>query len=231
MIRATAKDGDSGDGYVTVAKDFRIDKCNCAISFDQLPFPCLATLRGYLKVTFALLIIATMLPIRRASGILRRYAVVDRVRWASTAAPSKDKFKIVVLGGGASFAIHDLTQSLLRLLPPTVIVLPTEPADTRIGSGGLSVAQQLYDRFDAAGKRLKAGDIAIVDAAEYHYYQVGHGVVHPEFADFHSPKSKMRSIFRPYSPDGTSPIGFSLSPFPPPPFLNLIITGLSSVLA
>ena len=40
-----------------------------------------------------------MLPIRRASGILRRYAVVDRVRWASTAGlPSKDKFKIVVLG-------------------------------------------------------------------------------------------------------------------------------------
>jgi len=82
-----------------------------------------------------------MLPIRRASGILRQYAVVDRVRWASTAAPpSKDKFKIVVLGGG---------------------------------SGGLSVAQQLYDRFDAAGKRLKTGDIAIVDAAEYHYYQPG----------------------------------------------------------
>ena len=40
-----------------------------------------------------------MLPVRRASGILRRYAVVDRVRWASTAAPlSKDKFKIIVLG-------------------------------------------------------------------------------------------------------------------------------------
>lgn len=58
-----------------------------------------------------------------------------------------------------------------RLLTPTVTVLPTEP-DTRIGSGGLSVAQQLYNRFDAAGKPLKAGDIAIVDAAEYHNYQV-----------------------------------------------------------
>jgi len=43
---------------------------------------------------------------------------------------------------------------------------------TRIGSGGLSVAQQLYNRFEAAGKPLKAGDIAIVDAAEYHNYQV-----------------------------------------------------------
>lgn len=34
------------------------------------------------------------------------------------------------------------------------------------------MAQQLYNRFEAAGKPLKAGDIAIVDAAEYHYYQV-----------------------------------------------------------
>ncbi|KAI0302262.1 FAD/NAD-P-binding domain-containing protein [Russula brevipes] len=39
------------------------------------------------------------------------------------------------------------------------------------GSGGLSVAQQLYNRFDTAGKPLKAGDIAIVDAAEHHNYQ------------------------------------------------------------
>jgi hypothetical protein len=48
----------------------------------------------------------------------------------------------------------------------------TEPTRTRIGSGGLSVAQQLYNRFESAGKALKAGDIAIVDAAEYHNYQV-----------------------------------------------------------
>ena len=40
------------------------------------------------------------------------------------------------------------------------------------GSGGLSVAQQLYNRFKDAGKPLQAGDIAIVDAAEYHNYQV-----------------------------------------------------------
>jgi len=32
------------------------------------------------------------------------------------------------------------------------------------GSGGLSVARQLYNRFDAAGKLLKAADIAIVAA-------------------------------------------------------------------
>jgi hypothetical protein len=40
------------------------------------------------------------------------------------------------------------------------------------GSGGLSVAHQIYDRFKAAGKPLNEGDIAIVDGAEFHYYQV-----------------------------------------------------------
>ncbi|TRM58640.1 hypothetical protein BD626DRAFT_510902 [Schizophyllum amplum] len=41
------------------------------------------------------------------------------------------------------------------------------------GSGGISAAHQIYDRFKAAGKPLNDGDIAIVDAAEYHYYQPG----------------------------------------------------------
>jgi hypothetical protein len=41
-----------------------------------------------------------------------------------------------------------------------------------VGSGGLSVANQLYNRFDAAGKTLNSGDIAVIDAAEYHHYQV-----------------------------------------------------------
>lgn len=40
------------------------------------------------------------------------------------------------------------------------------------GSGGLSVANQIHDRFKAAGKPLNDGDVAIVDGAEYHYYQV-----------------------------------------------------------
>ena len=39
------------------------------------------------------------------------------------------------------------------------------PRDTVGASGGLSVAQQLYNHFDAAGMPLKAGEIAIVDAA------------------------------------------------------------------
>lgn len=41
------------------------------------------------------------------------------------------------------------------------------------GSAGLSIANQLYNRFTAAGKQLKDGDITILDAAEYHYYQPG----------------------------------------------------------
>jgi NADH dehydrogenase FAD-containing subunit len=34
-------------------------------------------------------------------------------------------------------------------------------------------ANQIYNRFKAAGKALNAGDIAIIDPAEYHYYQPG----------------------------------------------------------
>jgi sulfide:quinone oxidoreductase len=61
------------------------------------------------------------------------------VRWASTS-DIKDKYKIIVVGGG---------------------------------SGGLSVAHQISDRFKKAGQPLNKDDIAIVDAAEYHYYQPG----------------------------------------------------------
>ncbi|KAI0928755.1 hypothetical protein AcW1_005907 [Taiwanofungus camphoratus] len=41
------------------------------------------------------------------------------------------------------------------------------------GSGGLTVANQIYNRFKAAGTPLNKEDIAVVDAAEYHYYQPG----------------------------------------------------------
>jgi hypothetical protein len=40
------------------------------------------------------------------------------------------------------------------------------------GSGGLSVAQQIFNRFASSDKPLAPGDIAIVDGAENHYYQV-----------------------------------------------------------
>ncbi|KAF8201416.1 FAD/NAD(P)-binding domain-containing protein [Pholiota molesta] len=41
------------------------------------------------------------------------------------------------------------------------------------GSGGLSVAQQIFNRFASSDKPLAPGDIAIVDGAENHYYQPG----------------------------------------------------------
>ncbi|KAK0197149.1 sulfide-quinone oxidoreductase [Armillaria mellea] len=39
------------------------------------------------------------------------------------------------------------------------------------GSAGLSVANQVYNRFKSAGKPLNSGDVAIIDSAEFHYYQ------------------------------------------------------------
>lgn len=44
--------------------------------------------------------------------------------------------------------------------------------DESLGSGGLTVANQIYNRFKAAGKPLNAGDVVVLDAADYHYYQV-----------------------------------------------------------
>ena len=40
------------------------------------------------------------------------------------------------------------------------------------GTGGLAVAQQIYNRFKLSGKPLRNGDICIVDGSENHYYQV-----------------------------------------------------------
>ena len=38
------------------------------------------------------------------------------------------------------------------------------------------MANQLYNRFAQAKHRLNEGDIAVLDAAEYHHYQVECGV-------------------------------------------------------
>lgn len=45
------------------------------------------------------------------------------------------------------------------------------------GSAGLSVANQLYDRFRVGGSPLQPDDIAICDSNDYHYYQPGWYVV------------------------------------------------------
>ena len=47
---------------------------------------------------------------------------------------------------------------------------------THTGSAGLSVANQIYYRFKSAGKALNEGDIAILDAAQDHYYQVRYDI-------------------------------------------------------
>jgi len=41
------------------------------------------------------------------------------------------------------------------------------------GSAGINVSHQIYNRFKAAGKPLADGDVAVVDAAEFHHYQPG----------------------------------------------------------
>jgi sulfide:quinone oxidoreductase len=40
------------------------------------------------------------------------------------------------------------------------------------GTAGLSVSNQIFNKFKAQGKALNAGDVAVVDAAQYHHYQV-----------------------------------------------------------
>ena len=93
-----------------------------------------------------------MLASRSTSALLKSKA---SLRWASTAA-EKDKYKFVIVGAGECSRICILGGS----------------NGCGLGSGGLTVASQLYNRFRAAGKPLNEGDIAIVDAADYHYYQV-----------------------------------------------------------
>jgi len=68
-----------------------------------------------------------------------------------------DKFKILVVGAGVSMftSLHNQSHRLHST-----------------GTGGLNSANQIYNRFKSAGKTLNDGDVAVVDAAESHYYQV-----------------------------------------------------------
>lgn len=66
------------------------------------------------------------------------------------------------------------------------------------GSGGLTVANQIYNRFKAAGKPLNAGDVVVLDAADYHYYQPGWTLVGAGLGrktDFRRP---LASLFPPH---------------------------------
>jgi hypothetical protein len=97
------------------------------------------------------------------------------------------------LGPGGRYAVLDYVTVMINAVP----LMWT-------GSGGLSVAQQLYDRFGAAGKPLKAGDIAIVDAAEYHHYQVCPVVPLFDRPSILSALTEHATPFRLYSLDGMS---------------------------
>ena len=77
------------------------------------------------------------------------------VRQVSTEA--KNHYKVVVVGSGRRIYVLQEGNQLSALT----------------GSAGLSVANQIYNRFKEAGTPLNKGDIAILDAAEDHFYQPG----------------------------------------------------------
>ncbi|KAI0781014.1 FAD/NAD-P-binding domain-containing protein [Trametes elegans] len=62
------------------------------------------------------------------------------------------------------------------------------------GSGGLLAANQIYNRFKQAGKALNEGDIAILDAAEYHYYQPGWTLVGAGLKSKDETRRKLESL-------------------------------------
>jgi len=95
--------------------------------------------------------------------------------------------------------------SEIHLLPPTKRFLPL------IGTGGLAAANQIYNRFKAAGKSLNLGDIAIIDPAEHHYYQPGWTLVASGLTD----KSKTRRPLSSLVPSHFSYIVDSVKSFEP----------------
>ncbi|KAF8842857.1 hypothetical protein BDN67DRAFT_898567, partial [Paxillus ammoniavirescens] len=79
------------------------------------------------------------------------------------------------------------------------------------GSGGLTVAHQIYDHFKAAGKPLNSGDIVVLDAAEYHYYQPGWTLVGAGLR----PKTDFRRPLASLFPSHISHIPENVSSFSP----------------
>lgn len=103
----------------------------------------------------SIILLTFMLSLRLSrSGALKHS---KSVRWSTS--ESKENYKILVVGGGEFPSCPRFYISL----------------KVTAGSGGLSVAHQIVNRFAKAGKPLNANDIAIVDAAEYHNYQASPG--------------------------------------------------------
>ncbi|KIM65215.1 hypothetical protein SCLCIDRAFT_113199 [Scleroderma citrinum Foug A] len=79
------------------------------------------------------------------------------------------------------------------------------------GSGGLAVANQIYWRFKDAGKSLNPGDIVVLDAAQYHYYQPGWTLVGAGLR----PKSDFRRPLASLFPSHISHIPENVATFSP----------------
>ncbi|KIY65499.1 sulfide-quinone oxidoreductase [Cylindrobasidium torrendii FP15055 ss-10] len=79
------------------------------------------------------------------------------------------------------------------------------------GSGGLSVARQIYTRFKKQGQALNDGDIAIIDPAEYHYYQPGWTLVGSGLAN----KAEFRHPLAPLVPKHFTFISDGVETFQP----------------
>ncbi|QRV86313.1 sulfide-quinone oxidoreductase [Ceratobasidium sp. AG-Ba] len=62
------------------------------------------------------------------------------------------------------------------------------------GSGGLSVANQIYNRFKKGGQALGDGDVAIVDGAEWHHYQPGWTLVGSGLKEKHDLRRPLASL-------------------------------------
>jgi len=62
------------------------------------------------------------------------------------------------------------------------------------GSGGLSVANQIYNRFKKGGQALGDGDVAVVDSAEWHHYQPGWTLVGAGLKDKHELRRPLASL-------------------------------------
>ncbi|CAE6532467.1 unnamed protein product [Rhizoctonia solani] len=62
------------------------------------------------------------------------------------------------------------------------------------GSGGLNVANQIYNRFKKGGQSLGDGDVALVDGAEWHHYQPGWTLVGSGLKEKHDLRKPLASL-------------------------------------
>lgn len=143
-----------------------------------------------------------MLSIRSIAGRAVQTTKLLSFRTAgyATVSDEKHKYRVVVIGAGGRFsAIGNSYSSLTNRFFPL------------IGTGGLAAANQIYNRFKAAGKALNTGDIAIIDPAEYHYYQPGWTLVASGLTN----KSKTRRSLSSLIPSHFSYIADSVKSFEP----------------